>query len=577
MYDLVILNGVVVDGSGVSRRQADIAVSSGRIVGIGRFNKSEARRALDAEGHVVAPGIIDAHTHYDPQLTFDPFATSSCFHGVTSVVTGNCGFAMAPTKAQDRHFMSQIFTRVEEIGAKTMAAIAWDFETFPEFLAARTGKLGVNAAFYVGHSNIRRWVMGEASNERAASEAEIEAMRVIVKEAMAAGAAGLSSSHSPTDLDMQDRPVPSRLSTKSELLALAKEVGRANRGSIAYLPLSAVGGLSADDGEFLIELALKSRLPVIIQGLGARSKVDAPTATWPKSEEYLDRCQSRGAPVYSLLISRPFNRPFSLAKTTTLYEGVPAFNRLFKAGTLAERMSLLQDPAFRDEIRYAVENPNKDPSKGSNTPPPAFNMVLIGRVSRPEHEALKGRRLSELAAERGAAPMDVMVELALSENLETEFLWNTETDEWREGTFLASRHPQMIIGTSDGGAHLGRDDNAEFSSYFLQKWVREWKKWKLEEAVRELTMIPARLLGLCDRGLLAEGYAADFMIFDPDRVGPDRKELAFDLPGGESRWISRPKGIKATIVNGVPIILDGALAEDRGLPGDVLRPGISRG
>lgn len=575
MYDLVILNGTVIDGSGVSRRQADIAVKNGRIVGIGRFGKDEARRTLDADGLIVAPGIIDAHTHYDPQLTFEPYATSSCFHGVTSVVTGNCGFAMAPTKAADRRFMGSIFTRVEEIGANAMAAIAWDFETFPEFIAARTGKIGVNAAFYVGHSNIRRWVMGQAGSEREATEAEVTAMRAIVKEAMAAGAAGLSSSHSPTDLDMEDRPVPSRFSSKAELLALADEVGRSNRGSIGYLPLSAIGGLTPEDGDLLIEMALNSRRPVIIQGLGARSKIDAPTATWPKSEEYLERCRARGAAVYSLLISRPFNRPFTLGGTTSMYEGVPAFHRLFKTANIADRMAMLRDAAYRGEIRYAVENPNKDPDKGSNTPPPAFSMVLVGKTSRPENADLQGRVLSEIAAERGVEPMDVMAELALSEDMETQFIWNTETDEWREGTFRASRHPQMIVGTSDGGAHLGRDDNAEFTSYFFQKWVREWRKWTLEEAIREFTMLPAKILGFQDRGLIAEGYAADLMIFDPDIIGPDLKVIAHDLPGGDSRWTSRPKGIKATVVNGIPIVLDGELTDDCGLPGHVLRPGMS--
>ncbi|RVT90461.1 N-acyl-D-amino-acid deacylase family protein [Sphingomonas crocodyli] len=571
MYDLVILNGTVIDGSGLSRQRADLAIHDGRIVGIGRFGTSEGRRVIDADGHVVAPGIVDPHTHYDPQLTFEPYATSSCFHGVTSVVAGNCGFAMAPTRASDRAYIGSIFTRVEEIGAKTIAAIDWDFETFPDFLAARTNRLGVNAGFYIGHSNIRRWVMGSACTEREATEAEIEAMCALVRDAMAAGAAGISSSHSPTDLDMEDRPVPSRLSSRAELLALAGELGRANRGTFAYLPLSAIGGLTKADGELLIDLSLESRRPIIIQGLGARSKIEAPTATWPESRKYLDHCRDRGAAVYSLLISRPFNRPFTLSGTTSLYEGVPAFHRLFRTADIADRIAMLRDPAYRDEIRYAVENPNRDPAMGSNTPPPAFSLVS---VSQSADARAMGRRLDDLAVERGRAPMDVMVDLALSDHLATEFVWNTETDEWRDGTLLASRHPQMIIGTSDGGAHLGRDDNAEFSSYFFQKWVREWGKWTLEEAIRELTMFPARLLGFRDRGLIAEGYAADLMIFDPETIGPDRKAITDDFPGGDPRWSSRPKGIKATIVNGVPIVLDGELVADCGLPGQILRPGL---
>lgn len=575
MYDLIILNGLVIDGTGISRRQADVAIKDGRIAGVGRYAASEAKRTIDAEGMVVAPGIIDTHTHYDPQLTFDPYATSSCYHGVTTVVTGNCGFAMAPLKPEDRAFMGSVFTRVEEIGTGTIAAIDWDYETFPEFIAKREGKLGVNAAFHIGHSNLRRWVMGNAASEREATDEEIGAMREIVREAMEAGAAGLSSSHSPTDLDMEDRPVPSRFSSHKELLALCEEVGESNRGTIGYLPLSAIGGLTPEDGELMIDMALAAHRPVIMQGLGARSKIEAPTATWPESEKYLEKCRSRGAAVYSLLISRPFNRPFTLSGFTSMYEGVHPFHRLFKTEGKEARIAMLRDPAYRDEIRHAVENPNRDPDKGSNTPPPAFNMVLVNKASLPENVALQGRRISDIAAERNMAPMDVMVEIALSEDLETEFLQNTETDEWRDGTALASRHPQMIIGTSDGGAHLGRDDNAEFTSYFFQKWVREWGTWTLEEGVRELTMLPAKILGFNGRGVLAEGYAADIMIFDPDTIGPDRKYRANDLPGGDSRWTSRPKGIKATIVNGVPIVLDGELVADCGLPGHVLRPGVA--
>ena len=575
MYDLLIADGFVIDGTGASRRVADVAVRDGRIAAIGRIDRSSARRVIEAEGRIVCPGFIDPHTHYDPQLTLDPFASSSCFHGVTSVVAGNCGFALAPTRAEAREGVKQIFARVEEIDLAVLDRIPWDFETFPEFLKAREGRLGVNAAFYLGHCNVRLYAMGEAAYQRAANADELAAMRRIVREAMAAGAAGFSSSHSPTDLDTQDRPVPSRLASLEELELLCREVGDSQRGSIAYLPKSAVGGLLPDDGELLIRLALGSRLPIIIQGLGARSKVDAPTATWPQSKAYLDDARRRGAAVYSLLIARPFRRPFSLAAGTTMFEGALAFGRLFReAKTVPERLAMLRDPAYRDAIRRSVEEPNRDGSKGSTTPPPQFSTLSVHRVRDAANRRFEGLGLLELATQRGCAPMDALVELALCEDLETEFLWSTDSPEWREGTYAASRHPQMLIGTSDGGAHLGRDDGAEFSSYFLRHWVREWGLWELEEAIRELSAVPAAVLGLVDRGLLLPGLAADIVVFDPQTVGPDVKAIGEDRIPGQRRWASRPKGIDATIVNGVPIVLNGQIADESARPGQVLRPGL---
>lgn len=572
-YDLLITNGLVVDGTGLPRRRADVAIRDGKIAGIGHFDASDAEKVLDAEGRVVAPGIVDPHTHYDPQLTFDPYGTSSCYHGVTTVLAGNCGFSIAPVKTQDRDFLSQIFTRVEDMAPDALDGIPWNFESFPEFLKSRQGHLGINAAFYVGHCNIRRWVMGEDCNTREATNEEVEAMRIMVREAMEAGAAGLSSTHAPTHLDAADRPVPSRLASKGELEALVNEVGLCNRGSISYLPYSSIGGLDEEDGKYLIDLALSSRLPVIIQGLGARSKVDAPTATWEHSRAYLERARGQGAGVYSMLMARPFNRRFSIAEGTGLYDGVPAFARLFsEAETVEQRTALLRDESYRNEIRNAVENPNTDPAKGSTLPPPHFNVLQVYAATKPENQALIGRALSEVAKERGMAPMDLLVEIALSEDLTTEFIWRTETDEWKEGTHVASLHPNMIIGTSDGGAHLGRDDGAEFSSYFLRYWVREWGKWELEEAIRQLTQQPAALLGLSGRGMLLPGYAADIMIFDPEKIGPGKKEFVHDFPNGVGRWASKPEGVHATIVNGVPIVIDGSLVDGCGYPGEVVSP-----
>jgi N-acyl-D-amino-acid deacylase len=573
MYDLAVVGGTLVDGSGLPRRRADVLVQDGRIAGTGFARDGEAERVIDATGLVVAPGIVDIHTHYDPQLTFEPYATSSCFHGVTTVVAGNCGFSVAPTREADREFITQMFARVEGMSAGALAGLPWDFESFPEYLEARRGRIGVNLACYVGHSAVRRWVMGEAAQEREATEYEMLEMAGLVGEAMAAGAAGFSSSHAPTHWDSHDRPVPSRLASLKELRALVTAAGQANAGTIAYLPEGAIGGLRPDDEQLLIDLSLAARMPVIIQGLGARSKVDAPTAGWDNAKRFVDEATDQGAAVYSLMMARPFNRTFTLAGGTTLYEGVLELNRLFtEARTVPERTALALDPAFRAAIRGSVRNPNKDPSKGPTLPPPHWSVLHVNAVHRAEHERFVGRSLEDIATERGVAEEDALLDLALAEELETEFVWRTETPAWREGTRVAQLDPHMLIGTSDGGAHLDRDDGAESSSYFLRYWVREWGAWTLEEGIRQLTQWPAALCGFSDRGTVRPGFAADLMVLDPDTIGPAEKEFVHDFPNGEGRYVSRPEGLHTTIVNGVPIVEGGKLVGDGALPGQVLRP-----
>lgn len=572
-YDLVVRNGMVVDGTGLPRRRADVAVTDGVIVEVG-FVEGAGAREIDAEGRVVAPGIVDPHTHYDPQLTFEPYGTSSCFHGVTTVVAGNCGFSVAPLKPGDDEWLIQLFARVEGMDPSALQGIPFDgFESFAEYLASLDGKLGINAAFYVGHCALRRYVMGEACQEREATPEEIERMATLVRAAMEAGAAGFSSTHSPTHFDSADRPVPSRFASRQELQALVAAAGHGRGGSIAYLPESAVGGITPEDEALLIELSLAARLPVVIQGLGARSKVDAPTAGWDNAKRFVDEATEQGAAVYSMAMSKPFNRTFTLAGGTKLYEGALELNRIFtEAATVEARAALAADPAFRDAARHAVEQPNRDPAKGPTLPPPHWDVLLVNQVATPANDKLVGRTVADIAAERGVHPTDAFLDIALSEDLQVEFLWRTETPEWIEGTRVAQADPHMVVGTSDGGAHLDRDDGAEATSYFLRYWVREWGGFTLEEGVRQITAIPAALCGFIDRGLLLPGCAADMFIFDPDTISPAYKAFVHDFPNGAGRWVSKPDGVLATIVNGVPIVLDGELQPDAGLPGKVVRP-----
>jgi N-acyl-D-aspartate/D-glutamate deacylase len=568
-FDLVVRGGIVVDGTGNARRRVDVAVRDGKVAEVGRLASRTARQVFDADGLVVAPGVVDAHTHYDPQVTFDPIASMSSFHGVTTVLAGNCGFSIAPTRAADRYFVQSLFAKVEQMHPDAMGAIEWDFQSFPDYLASRQGKLGINLACYVGHSSIRRWVMGDAGSRREASPEEVEAMCAVVREAMAAGAAGLSSSHAPTHLDGDDRPVPSRFATKEELLALAVAAGEASGGSITYLPESSIGGITPDDEDYLINMGRASGLPIIMQGLGGRNKIDAPTATWDRALAFLERSTGQGAPVYSILIARPPDRPLMVNELCFHFLAVPSWNRMLQLPH-DERVALLRDPAARDELRYAVENYNRDPAKGTTTPPPLWDTVFVDHVAHPEHRLLEGHSIAELAEKQGVAPADVLLDLALAEDLATEFRWRWETEEWSAAVGEAQRDPRMIIGTSDGGAHLARDDGADWSSWFLRHWVLDRGVWSLEEGIRRITQLPASLLGFADRGTIEPGKQADLFIFDPDRIDAGRKEFVRDLPGGAGRFKAGAVGVKATIVNGVPIIVDGR--PTGATPGHVVRP-----
>lgn len=569
-YDLIIRGGMVVDGTGLPRRRVDVGVKDGRIARLARLENAQATEEIDASGRIVAPGIIDAHTHYDPQITFDPYATMSCFHGVTTVLAGNCGFSAAPVKTADLDFLKGVFARVEDMDPAALAGVRWDkFETFPEFIAALKGNLGINFACYVGHSNVRRWVMGEAASERAATPAEIAAMRTMVAEAMAAGAAGLSTSLSPTHNDLQDRPVPSRFAEDEEVLALSEEAGRFGAGSICFLPLGTTRGLTAEDHEFIIEIGRRSGLPVIIQGLGARGKTDVPGTGWDDAVISLDKAQGEGAPFYSMLIARPFDRAVAFDETNHHWRGAFGWHAMTRL-PVEERRALLRDPEAREELRFGIENSNKDPAKGTTLQPPQWHQVFIESSAAVPYEEHQGKSIRSLAEERQTAPGDFALDMALSDDFATKLRWRMDGPEWSDAVRKSQLDPRIIIGTSDGGAHLAKDDQADWSSYFLARWVREDRVWSLEDGVRQLTEVPASLLGFADRGVLRAGAWADMMIFDEAEIGPTYKEFVRDLPGGAGRYKAYGKGVFATIVNGVPIVLDGALTGR--LPGVVVAP-----
>jgi N-acyl-D-aspartate/D-glutamate deacylase len=570
VFDLIVRGGFVVDGTGLPRRRVDVGIRDGRIARLAHLDNVSAREEIDATGMIVAPGIVDIHTHYDPQITFDPYATMSCFHGVTTVVAGNCGFSVAPCRKDDTQFLKDIFASVEDMDPIALSAVRWDrFETFAEFMGSLKGTIGINFACYVGHSNLRRWVMGEDCYTRIATPAEVARMVELVGEAMVAGAAGFSSSAGPTQLDIHGRPVPSRLSDEAELGALVAEVGHRKSASISYLPKSVQEGLNEADRALLVRLALKAGVPIIIQGLGGRSKVDTPTESWDSAEEFLADASAQGAPIYSLTMARPLDRAVQLGPENKHYRGVPSWHEMFNL-PIEERRARLRDPAARDMMRSAVEHPNTDPTRGTTLRPPKWEMIYVDQTDLAKNKSLEGRSIQEIANEQGKTPADVVLDLALEEDFKTDLRWRMESPEWRTAVRTALSNPHIIAGTSDGGAHLAKDDGADWSSHFLRRWVLDDPVWSMEEGVRQITQVPAALLGLHDRGTLRVGGWADIMIFDPKTVGPSRKEFTNDLPGNVGRWRAWGKGVKATIVNGEPIVLDGKLTGR--LPGHVVSP-----
>ena len=563
-FDTIIKNGTVVDGSGLPQRIADVGIKNGMITDIGRL--SGAAETIDADGLVVMPGIVDAHTHYDPQVTFDGYATSSCFHGVTSVIAGNCGYSIAPCRPADREWVVKLFAQVEGMTPSVLEqGLPWDWETFPQLLDVLDRRLGINVGIYVGHSAIRRFVMGEAASEREATDAEIGQMAQLVRQAMRAGAAGFTSSKSPTHVDHLKRPVPSRKATFAEIKALAAAAGEGGAGSIGYLAETAVQGYTAEDRQRIVELALASGLPVVVQGMGFRP---GQREMWENQTSFLADARRQGAAVFSMLRTQPFMRPFNWKRGTSLFDGVFHW-RDIQAMPPEQRLARMRDTQARTELRWALDNPNKDPDKGSTLPPPAMSALFVDRSS--SDPGAEGRSVAQLAKERGVHPADVMCELAVADGLETQFLWNSESPAWIEANGESQRNPHMIIGTGDGGAHADRDDGAEWSTYFLRSWVLDREHYTLEEGVRRITLLPAMICGIPLRGLLARGYHADVVLIDPARIRLGKKQLVADMPGGEERWQVGAEGIARVIVNGQTIVAEGKLAEAR--PGRVLRMG----
>ena len=547
-YDLKIVGGDIVDGTGGPRRRGDLGIKDGKVVALGEALDS-ATRTIDAGGLVVAPGFVDIHTHYDAQVLWDPMLTISPWHGVTTVVVGNCGFGVAPTKPEHRDLVLRTLERVEGMSlAALRAGIGpdWPFESFPQYMdALERQPLGINVAVMVGHTPVRLSVMGDEATLRAATPAEVAEMKDIVAEAMEAGAVGFATSVSKVHIGYSGRPVPSRLAEFGEMLEIADAVGKSGHGLIHYN----VG--REPRWEEYEALHAKSGRPVVWTALLAGS-------LGPGSHrEQLQKSGAqiaRGLPIYAQGACRPIQIGFDF-RSPVVFDTWASFERAREAPDEAARRDVYADPAFRARVKRQAAGPGPDDQtfmgkeREADTRRASFRDFV---VSAAPDAGLVERKLADLAGERGVDPVDLMLDLALQSDLRIRFrvsLLNFVEDEVRE----IVQDPNVLIALGDGGAHMSQLCDACYATHLLGHWVRDEGAITLEQAVRQLTSRPADIFGLPDRGRLAVGLPADIVVFDPRTVAAGALERVHDLPAGEDRLISHPRGIEVVIVNGEPL------------------------
>ena len=551
--ELVIRGGTVVDGTGSPGRRADVAVTDGRISGVGEG--LSGRRELDASGQVVAPGFIDIHTHYDAQVFWDPGLTPSAYHGVTSVVAGNCGFSIAPIRSDDVELLAHTLQHVEDMSFDTLAAgVPWsEFETFPEYLAAveRRGT-SLNYGCYVGHTAVRLYVMGEEAYERDPTDEEMARMRQVVDESMVAGAMGFASSASPTHNGDHGRPVPSRRAGVEELRQLLEPMRARGRGVAALLP----GGVIPHEEVFELQREIGRPFTwtalLTMKGRPYHEQVVA---------EH-DAARRDGVEVWPQVSCRPLVFQMNLLEPFTLNMR-KSFAALMDC-SFDERVAAYRDPAWRETAWEEVRG-----SEGRL----AVDWTRISVAESSTRPDLEGRKLQDLADEWGCTPLDAMLDVSLADDLKTRFSSVLANDDPDGIAWLLPRDG-VLLGLADSGAHVSQLCDACFATDLLGNWVRDRGIMSIERAVHKLTAEPAGVYGLTDRGEVAVGKAADLCVFDPDTVAPGPLRRIRDFPAdGERLTADAPTGMTHVLVNGTPIREDGAMVE-KGMasrPGQLLR------
>jgi N-acyl-D-aspartate/D-glutamate deacylase len=538
----------------------DVAINDGRIVAIGRIDQA-ANRVLDVGGLAVAPGIIDFHTHFDAQLLWDGLGSSSHEHGVTTVVTGNCGLTLAPCKPESRDALIGTFVRVEAMPRESLqAGIPWEWTTHGEYLAALERRpLGLNVATLVGHCAVRQYAMGEASVEREANDAEIIEMEELVRQGMAAGAFGFSTNSNQTHFREDGKPVPSRSSSLEEIARLCRVVGESQRGLVQFTHGAfATPEHVARISQWYDTILKETRRPLI--GESVRHRWSEPDL-WRKQLNDVEERSRQGYAAYAMTSTRRSMRRWTLKDGARL-DPIPAWKRVLSL-PIDARLKQLRLPAVRRELDKATTD---------GTPidfARRWDLIQVRKVARMENKHLEGKSVEELACAQGKPPIDALLDLALAEDCETTFEdSSTQGDE--QAVKEIFRHPNVLLGQSDAGAHLANGNPGfGYATMMLAYWVRERQLMTLEDAVKKLTFLPASIFGLYDRGLVRRGMAADLLVFDPDQIDLAPPQKVEDLPEGAPRYIQRAKGIHYTIVNGSVLMKNGS--HTGVYPGKVLR------
>ncbi|HEV3112900.1 MAG TPA: amidohydrolase family protein [Candidatus Binataceae bacterium] len=553
MSDLLIKNGTIVDGTGAARYRADVLVADGRIVEIGKVREGAAQ-TIDAADLIVAPGFIDPHTHYDAQICWDRSITPSSWHGVTTVVMGNCGVGLAPCRPQTREAATWDLVTVEAIPFDVLSrGLTWDWETFPQYMDAASHRgSAINLAFAAPLTPFRHYVMGEESMERAARADEIGRISELLREAIAAGAFGFTTTILPQHIGYRGRPLACRLASSEELAAYARVLRALGKGTIEISVTRKPGAVSQSEYELLEMLLNESGRPVTWLAM----------ASWPDRPQEAAETLARLEPLISSgaipqITCRPFEALIDLRSPMMLADMAcmkPAFNR-----SVDEQIEVYRQPAFRDAFRRELTQPRL----ASNS----FAGIEIWDAGTPALKRFAKTPLVQLAKTQGKDPVDCFFDLAIEDRLQTEFVLEIY---YEDGVERLMTDPRTVIGVSDAGAHVDMVCDAGYCTFLLGNWVREKRALSLERAVARLTSEIADLWGIKERGRLAAGAAADLVIFDPNTIGSEaRGEMRHDLPGGARRLVVEAQGIVYSIVNGRVILKEGKFTDD--LAGQVLR------
>jgi len=544
-HDLLIKNGLVVDGTGAPARRADVAIAGNRIADIGKA-MGGAKRVIDADGLAVSPGFIDPHTHYDAQICWDGALTPSSWHGVTSVVMGNCGVGIAPCRPASREIAMRDLVNVEAIPFEVLEqGITWDWESFPQYMqAAAQRKPALNLGFLAPLTPFRHYVMGEASMERAASVEETANVKALLGEAMDAGAFGFSSTLLNQHMGFAGRPLACRNASREELKAYCNALKERGKGAIEIAMTRQIGVMEDPELELLDFMLEESGRPITFIAMFDRDDISEAVRTSLRKAAPMI---ARGA--------RPQTSPLPLTREVNMrnpfsFAGFPSWKRVFEDKSKAAQAAVYRDPAFRAQFREDL----KRPAGFGN-----WERITVHEVKSTALKPLEGLTVAEVARAQGKDGVDAFLDLTLADDLENEFTmtsFNNRPDRMAE----ILNNPAMLLGLGDGGAHLDMLCDSGYPTYVLGTWVRERKVLTLEHAVQRMTSDPADFFGIRDRGRLKEGLAADLAIFDPATVGSlGRPERRYDLPGGAKRMVMRSQGIEYSVVNGAVTWEQGAL------------------